>query len=250
MPENGNVNAVCVITGGARGMGFAHARALGRAGRTVVIVDIDGDELEHASTRLTSEGIEAYGRRTDIRDRASCEALVEHVAERFGRIDVLVHNAGMLFSMAGLADTDDDDFEAILGVNVRGPLYLTRAALPWLRKSSSPRVVFVSSQWGQVPAGHSYGYMTSKAAQLGLMKTMATEFAADGILVNAVTPGAVATRMVSAEDAEGEAALIPIGRLGQPEEIANVVAFLASDAASFITGQVIGANGGALIVGI
>lgn len=241
---------VAIVTGGARGMGVAHARALGRAGVRVAIADIDEEELEQSAAQLTSEGIEVRAYRSDISVAAEAESLIDSVAQDFGAIDILVHNAGRMFTLTGLADTDDDDFEATMRVNVYGPLFLTRSALPWLDRSENGRVIIISSQWGQVPDGHSYAYMTSKAAQLGLMKTMAKEFAEKNILVNAITPGAIQTRMVPADRIPDEIAAIPLKRLGQPEDVANVVAFLASDQASFITGQVIGPNGGACIVGI
>jgi 3-oxoacyl-[acyl-carrier protein] reductase len=249
-----------LITGAARGMGRAHALALAARGAAVALVDLDRDELlattdEVRASVPPSPDVEAAGPRTasivaDITTRASAEAIVAETVERLGGLDILVHNAGRMYSLTGLEETDDDDFRALFAVNVDAPLHLTRAALPYLRASDHARVIFISSQWGQVPDGHSYGYMASKAAQLGLMKTMAREFASEGILVNAITPGAVDTRMVPHEFHEAERAVIPLGRLGAPEEIAATVAFLASDDASFITGQVIAVNGGACIVGI
>jgi 3-oxoacyl-[acyl-carrier protein] reductase len=241
---------VALVTGGARGMGVAHARALGSAGASVAMADIDLAELEASAALLSAEGLDVRAYEADISNSTACAALVANVVEDFGAIDILVHNAGRLFSLTGLENTDDDDFDATMRVNVNGPLYLTRAALPWLSRSENGRVIFISSQWGQVPDGHSYGYMTSKAAQLGLMKTMAKEFASQRILVNAITPGAIQTRMVPEDRIADEIAAIPINRLGQVEDIANAVAFLASDNASFITGQVLSPNGGACIVGI
>ena len=140
-------------------------------------------------------------------------------------------------------------WDEVFAVNVRAPLYLTRAALPTLRQSRAARVIFINSQWGQVPDGHSYGYMVAKAAQLGLMRTLAKEFTREHILVNAIAPGAILTRMVPEEYVEAERANIPLGRLAHPEEIAATVAFLASDDAAFIAGQVIAVNGGALMIG-
>jgi 3-oxoacyl-[acyl-carrier protein] reductase len=241
---------VALITGAARGMGRAHAAALGAGGARVAIVDLDGAELQDVAAELRAAGIDAEPVVADITTRASAEAIVAQVADRFGALDVLVHNAGLMYSMTGLEETDDEDFRRLFAVNVDAPLHLTRAALPHLRASDHGRVIFISSQWAQVPDGHSYAYMCSKAAQLGLMKTMAKEFAPDGILVNALTPGAVDTRLVPEQYHEAEREVIPLGRLGDPEEIASVVAFLASDASSFITGQTIGVNGGACIVGI
>lgn len=240
-----------VVTGGARGMGQAHGAALAAAGASVVLVDIDGEQLEKTCNELRGDGDDVSAVVGDITSRATAEAIIaDAVAKLGGGLDILVHNAGLMYSLTGLADTDDDDFHRLFAVNVDAPLYLTRAALPMLRASEHGRVIFISSQWGQVPDGHSYGYMASKAAQLGLMKAMAKEFAADHILVNAIAPGAVMTRMVPEEYFETERAAIPLGRLAEPSEIAAVVAFLASDAASFMTGQTVPVNGGACIVGI
>ncbi|WP_229758487.1 SDR family NAD(P)-dependent oxidoreductase [Peterkaempfera bronchialis] len=239
-----------LITGAARGMGRAHALALAARGARVALADLDQAELAATAAEVAAAGGRAAVFTADITSRTAAESLIEAVAADFGGLDVLVHNAGLMFAMTGLADTDDEDFDRLLAVNVRAPLYLTRAALPHLRRSPAARVVFVSSQWGQVPDGHSYGYMVSKAAQLGLMKTLAKEFAAERITVNAVAPGAVATRMVPPENHEAEVAAVPVGRLGQPWEIAEVVAFLAADTGAFVTGQTIPVNGGALLVGI
>jgi 3-oxoacyl-[acyl-carrier protein] reductase len=239
-----------IVTGGARGMGRAHGVALSAAGASVVLVDIDRDELATTADELRSAGADVSAVAGDITARHTTEAIIDQAAAALGGLDILVHNAGLMYSMTGLADTDDADFRRLFAVNVDAPLFLTRAALPLLRASKHGRVIFISSQWGQVPDGHSYGYMASKAAQLGLMKAMAKELARDHILVNAIAPGAVMTRMVPEEYYEAERSVIPLGRLAEPGEIAAVVAFLASDAASFMTGQTVAVNGGACIVGI
>jgi len=242
---------IALVTGGARGAGRAHARLLAARGATVAIADIDADVAAATADDIRQEsGVQTLATGCDISTRKNAESCIRKVTGAFGALDILVHNAGMMYSMTGLAETDDDNFEQLLGVNVRGPLYLTRAALPFLRQSRAPRVIFINSQWGQVPDGHSYAYMVSKAAQLGLMKTLAKEFVREGILVNAVTPGAIQTRMVPPEYVAAEEAAIPLGRLVQPEEIACMVAFLASDEAAFISGQCLPVNGGALLVGI
>ncbi|MFB7339034.1 SDR family NAD(P)-dependent oxidoreductase [Streptomyces hydrogenans] len=239
-----------LITGAARGMGRTHTLALAARGAAVALADLDAAELHRTAEEVRRSGGRAEAFTADITSRERAEELVADAAGTLGGLDVLVHNAGLMFSMTGLADTDDADFERLLAVNVRAPLYLTRAALPHLRASEAARVIFVSSQWGQVPDGHSYGYMVSKSAQLGLMKTLAQEFAGERILVNAVAPGAVATRMVPDAHYEAEVAAVPIGRLAEPAEISEVVAFLAADTGGFITGQTIPVNGGALVVGI
>jgi 3-oxoacyl-[acyl-carrier protein] reductase len=241
---------VALVTGAGRGAGRAHARLLAARGAAVAVVDIDAHVARETVAEIEAAGGQAQAFACDITDRLLAERLIAQVIQVFNGLDILVHNAGLIYSMTGLEQTDDDNFDRLLAINVHAPLYLTRAAVPHLRASAAPRVIFINSQWGQVPDGHSYGYMVSKAAQLGLMKTMAKEFVGEGILVNAITPGAILTRMVPEQYIEAEQAAIPLGRLVHPEEIAAAVAFLASDEAAFITGQAIPVNGGALLVGI
>lgn len=241
---------VALITGAARGAGRAHARLLAARGAAVFIVDIDAAEANATAAEIEREGGRAVALAADITDRAAAEACIAQAVAALGRLDILVHNAGLIYSMTGLEQTDDANFDRLLAINVHAPMHLTRAALPQLRQSPAARVIFINSQWGQVPDGHSYGYMVAKAAQLGLMKTMAKEFVGAGIRVNAITPGAILTRMVPDEYIAAERAAIPLGRLAHAEEIAAAVAFLASDEADFITGQVLPVNGGALMVGI
>jgi NAD(P)-dependent dehydrogenase (short-subunit alcohol dehydrogenase family) len=241
---------VAVVTGGARGMGRAHCELLSERGASIVLCDLDGDVAQEAAAAIVAAGGRAVAASTDVGDRAQCEALVALAVETFGGIDVLVHNAGRLPCGARLEDTDDAVWHALFAVNAHGPMYLTRAALPHLRRSRAPRVIFISSQWGQVGPGHSHAYIASKTAMIGLAKNLALELAPEGILVNAVAPGAVRTRMVPPENEAEEIALIPIGRLGEPRELSYTVAFLASDEAAFVTGQVFAINGGALVVGI
>jgi NAD(P)-dependent dehydrogenase (short-subunit alcohol dehydrogenase family) len=240
---------VALVTGAARGAGRAHARLLASRGAAVAVIDVDEEQASATAAEIVRDGGRAIAWRADITDKNTAEATIAATADSLGGLDILVHNAGLMYSMRGLAETDDADFERLLAVNVRAPLYLTRAALPHLRRSRAPRVIFINSQWGQVPDGHSYGYMVAKAAQLGLMRTLAKEFTREGILVNAIAPGAILTRMVPEEYIEAERAVIPLGRLAHPEEIAASVGFLASDDAAFIAGQVIAVNGGALMIG-
>lgn len=241
---------VALVTGGGRGAGRAHARLLALRGAAVAIVDVDADVAQSTAAEIEAAGGRAIALTADITQRERAERVVQDAVKQLGGLDILVHNAGMMYSLTGLEETDDANFDRLLAINVHAPMFLTRAALPYLRKSRAPRVIFINSQWGQVPDGHSYGYMVGKAAQLGLMKTMAKEFVIEGILVNAVTPGAILTRMVPDEYIDGEQKAIPLGRLAHPEEIASTVAFLASDEAAFIAGQSIPVNGGALLVGI
>ena len=235
---------VALITGAARGIGEAHALALAARGCRLVLADLDD-----AVTGVAAGLPHAVPVVADITAVAP-ESLVGVAETEFGGLDILVHNAGLMHDWRTLDETPPSSLDRYLAVNVTAPYALSRAAAPLLRRSAHGRIIFISSQWGQVPDGHSYGYMVSKAAQLGLMKALAQGLVADGVLVNAVAPGAIHTRMVPDDRYDEEVAAVPLGRLGRPEEIADVVAFLASDASSFVTGQTIAANGGALIVGI
>jgi len=241
---------VAFVTGAGRGAGRAHARLLAQRGAAVAVADIDEDVARSVVDEIEQAGGRAMAISVDITQRAAADRAILRAAEALGGLDILVHNAGLMYSMTGLEQTDEEDFNRLIAVNVHGPMYLTRAALPYLRRSRTPRVIFINSQWGQVPDGHSYGYMVAKAAQIGLMKTMSKEFTADGILVNAITPGAILTRLVPEQYIEAEQRNIPLSRLAYPEDIAFAVAFLASDESSFIAGQTLAVNGGALVVGI
>lgn len=241
-----------LVTGGARGMGAAHAAALGSRGARVVVADLDA-EVHDSAARLRESGVEATGVQLDITAADAPDRLRAALAEAGGgaaALDVLVHNAGIMHDWRLIEETEPDELDRYLRVNVKAPYAITRGLLDLLRRSEHGRVIIISSTWGQVPAGHSFGYMISKAAQLGLMKSLAAALLPDGILVNAVAPGSIHTRMIPDEYYDLELASVPLGRLGKPEEIAETVAFLASDGAGFLTGQALSVNGGALVVGI
>lgn len=239
-----------LVTGGARGMGEAHAIALATRGARVLIADLD-DEVHATAERLRETGLDVRATALDITEPDAAERLrAALAAEGEPRLDILVHNAGIMHDFRLIEETEADDLDRYYRVNVKAPYALTRGLLDLLRASEHGRVIIISSTWGQVPDGHSYGYMTSKAAQLGLMKALAAALLPDGILVNAVAPGSIHTRMIPDEYYDMELESVPLGRLGQPAEIAETVAFLASDGAGFLTGQTISVNGGALRIGV
>lgn len=241
---------VALITGAARGMGAAHARTLASRGADLIIADLDAAELSAVAKEIR----DSTGRRVeclelDVTAPDAGERVVAGATDNWGRLDILVHNAGIMHDWKTLDETPVENLRPYLDVNVLGPYAITRVAAPLLARSEAPRVIFISSQWGQVPGGHSYGYMVSKTAQLGLMKALSSELVSQRILVNAVAPGAIHTRMVPDDVFAEELAAVPLGRLGDAHEIAAAVAFLASDGAAFITGQTLAVNGGALVVG-
>jgi NAD(P)-dependent dehydrogenase (short-subunit alcohol dehydrogenase family) len=241
---------VAIVTGGGRGMGRAHCLELAQRGARVAVVDRDGAEADAVATDVREAGGDALAFSADVTVRQAVEAAVEATAAAWGGIDIVVSNAGLINDEQGLAKTDDDAWRRMLAVNLDGLLHISRAALPWLRRSAAGRIVVISSTWAQVPPGHSYGYIAAKGGLLAMAKNLAVELAPDSILVNAITPGSVATRMIEDPERELELYPIPIGRMADPGEISYLVAFLAGDESAFITGQVISPNGGATIVGV
>jgi NAD(P)-dependent dehydrogenase (short-subunit alcohol dehydrogenase family) len=241
---------VAVVTGGGRGMGRSHCIELAHRGARVAVLDIDEEVAEEVASEVRRVGGEAIALTADVSRRAEVEASIEAVGVEWGGIDIVVSNAGLINDESSLADTDDEEWDRMLDVNLRGALNVTRAALPMLKRSRVGRIIVISSMWGQVGPGHSYSYVAAKGALLAFAKNAAVELAPYGICVNAVAPGSIKTRMVPDPERELELYPIPIGRMAEPEEVSHLVAFLASDEAAFITGQTIPINGGAEIVGI
>lgn len=237
-----------VITGGGQGMGRSHCLELLRRGARVAILDRDASALE------TTVGLAASGDlvaiECDVADRAAVEGAIARVAEAFGGIDAIVSNAGTIHTTQGLLDTDDEDWDRTLAVHVGGARNLCRAALPHLRRSEHPRVVIVSSMWAQRGPGFGYAYCAAKGALLAFAKNLAVEAGPDGILVNAIAPGSVPTRMAAdygEEEIAEDCKSIPLGRWGRFEEISGLVAFLVSPDLGYVTGQTVAINGGQII---
>lgn len=241
---------VALVTGGGRGMGYAHCLELARRGARVAVLDLDAEVARETADTIRSYSGKAIALTADVSDRQQVEEAVVAVGAEWGQLDIVVSNAGLVQSDTGLADTDDQEWRRMFGVNVDGALNVTRAALPWLTESVAGRIVIVSSMWGQVGPGHSYAYVAAKGALLAFAKNAALELAPKGIMVNAIAPGSVRTRMIPDPDRELALYPIPVGRMAEPVEISYLVAFLVSDEAAFITGQVIPINGGAELVGI
>lgn len=238
---------VAVVTGGARGIGRAIVKALTERGIVCVIADIDLEAAEKAVREVSNAGGEAIAIKTDLSRIDQLVKLSSQITERFGRLDILVNNAGVL-SNTPYDEITEVEWDRVLDINLKGVLFASSEALKPMRARGWGRIINISSLAGR-SGGVSVGpaYVASKAALIGLTRHLAKKVARDGVTVNAVAPGTTETDIIKGFNAEQMAAIndaIPVGRLGQPDEIAQTVAFLASDSAAFITGAVIDVNGG------
>jgi NAD(P)-dependent dehydrogenase (short-subunit alcohol dehydrogenase family) len=246
-----------IVTGATRGIGLATVRMLAAEGGRVLLVARDEEELARVCADV-GDGCEFLA--ADVTDPAQGERIVATCADRFGGVDVLVNNAGTSF-VTPLEELTDADWQSQWELHVMGPMRLMRAAGPRMAAAGGGRIVNVCSSAGKRPSLTNPAYAVTKAAQLSLSRVFADRFAADGVLVNAVAPGAVASPLWTAdggladqaaaargitrdEALEGQAAKIPLGRFAQPEEIAAVVVFLCSARASTVTGAAWSADGG------
>jgi 3-oxoacyl-[acyl-carrier protein] reductase len=237
---------VAIVTGGSRGIGAAIATWLAEAGAAVVVSGRDSARLEGAVKELEARGAPALGLVADAARREDCERLVDTARERFGRIDVLVNNAGITGD-ALLLRMKDEDWDRVIAVNLRGAFLMTRAAAKTMVRQKSGRVINVTSVAGAMGNAGQANYSAAKAGLIGLTKASARELAHWSITVNAVAPGLIATDMAAAMPPTARDALIaqvPLGRMGTAREVAEMVGFLAGDAAAYVTGQVFHVNGG------
>ena len=249
MTEN-NERRVAVVTGSTRGIGREIARELAAAGMNVVVNSSSERSLPQAAELargLADEfGVEAVPVAANVADEVEANALIDAALDGFGRVDVLVNNAGI--TRDGLAARmSDDDFDAVIDINLKGTFHCCRAAAKAMMKQRWGRIINLSSVVGVYGNAGQVNYAASKAGVIGLTKSLARELAKRNITANAVAPGFIATDMTDAlSDAQREAITgrIGCGRLGEPADIAHLVRFLASDEASYITGQVICVDGG------
>jgi len=237
---------VALVTGGTRGIGLAIARLLADDGASVVVSGRDPGRLESAAKELEALGASALAVAADAGKREDADRLVEATRERFGRIDVLVNNAGITRDQL-LVRMKDDDWDQVMETNLRGVFLMTRAVGKVMMRQKSGRMINISSTAGAMGNPGQVNYSAAKAGVIGLSKAAARELAHWNILVNVVAPGLIETDMtaaISAEAREGLMQQVPLGRIGTAREVAEVVRFLAGDAAGYITGQVIHVNGG------
>ena len=238
---------VALVTGGSRGIGRAAAFALAKQGAQVVINYVSNE----GAAREVAEQIQAAGGKAeivqfDVANGEAAEKAIAEVAKRIGRLDVLVCSAGI--SIDGLLlRLKDEDFDRILAVNVKGSVACARAATKVMMRARTGRVIFLSSVVGEMGNAGQTAYAASKAALLGVTKSLARELASRSITINAITPGYIDTDMTGGLTDEQKSAInqaIPLGRTGKPDEIAAAIVYLASDEAGYITGQTLRVNGG------
>lgn len=241
---------VAVVTGAARGIGFAIAKRLAEEGARVAIADVDGDGAAQAAVRI---GGAAMGVRVDVTDTISIAAGVAAVVERLGPIDVLVNNAGW-DKVEPFVKSEEATWDTVIAINLKGPIACARAVLDPMIERRSGKIISISSDAGRVGSVGEAVYAGAKAGIIGFSKTLARELARFGINVNVVCPGPTNTPLFQEMSGGNErlaASLkhaIPLGRLGEPEDLAGAVAFLASDDASFVTGQTLSVSGGLTMV--
>ena len=238
---------VALITGGSRGIGAAVAQTLVAAGAAVVVCARNGEAAAATASAIAAQGGQALGVAADVSRAEDVERLMNACLERFGRLDILVNNAGI--TRDGLVlRMKDGDWSDVLAVNLNGAFYCARAALRViLKQKQSGRIINIGSVVGSMGNAGQANYVTSKAGLIGLTKALAREVAARGVTVNLVAPGFIETDMTAnLPDAVKETyrGQIPLGRFGTAADVAAAVAFLASDGAAYITGQVIHVNGG------
>ncbi len=237
---------VAVITGASRGIGRSIALALAAQGATIVAVDMDQAATDAVVAELQAAGTKALGVVGNVTKGEDCERMIDAAMEAFGRVDILVNNAGITRDGL-LVRMKDEDWDAVLTVNLKGAFLCTRAASKVMTKQRYGRIINIASIVGQMGNAGQANYCASKAGLIGLTKSNARELAKRSVTVNAVAPGFIATAMTDALSDKVKADLaaqIPMERLGSAEDIANAVLFLASEQSGYITGQVIGVNGG------
>ena len=237
---------VAVVTGAARGIGRAIAERLARDGADVVVCDLQAEWLAETAGAIEALGRKALPVAVDVGDGESVAACIAETVKAFGRVDIMVNNAGITKDTL-LVRMSDADWDDVLRVNLKGTFLFTRAVAKHMMKQRGGAIVNIASVIGLIGNAGQCNYAASKAGVIALTKSTAKELAARGVRVNAIAPGFISSKMTDAlsqEIREQMLANIPLARFGEPEDVAKAVAFLASDEAGYVTGQVLSVNGG------
>lgn len=240
---------IALVTGASRGIGAAIALELGKQGATVIGTATSDSGAEQITQALQQNQVKGVGMALDVNDAAQTEQLLKSVAEQFGDVSILVNNAGITRDTL-LMRMKDEDWDAVIGTNLKSVYRMSQAVIRPMMKARSGRIINISSVVGHMGNAGQTNYAAAKAGMTGFSKSLAAELGSRGITVNCVAPGFIDTDMTRELPEEQRQALlqhIPLGRLGQAEEIAAAVAFLASPAAAYITGETLHVNGGMLM---
>jgi len=244
-------NKVALITGGAQGLGRAIALGMGREGAKVVVADLQVEKAKIVAGELEALGAAAIGVEVNVANETSVKKLAEQTFSRFGRVDILVNDAGV-YLKSPVVSKSEEDWDKTINVNLGGNFLCARAFVPAMRKQKSGRIISLASSIAHTGASEFADYAASKAGIIGFVKALARELGPDGITVNAICPGSANTSMPRSHRSEDEVMArlraTPLGHVLEPEDIAGPILFLASDAAAYITGQAYNINCGTVMI--
>ena len=238
---------VAIVTGAARGIGLAAARRLAVEGAAVLMADYDVEEARRAAADLSAIGLTVHAHKADVSKRNDVVAMTDAARRQFGEIDILVNNAGIAGRAAPLEEITDQDWDQMMDIDLKSVYLCSQAVIPAMKERRSGRIINVASIAGKEGNPNMIPYSTAKAGVIGLTKALAKEVAPFGIYVNAIAPAVIDTpilQQLTPEQVQYMVQRIPLGRVGKPEEVAALIFWLASDEATFTTGQCIDISGG------